>query len=247
MLYLCYMIREVVNLFYPALCHICGKKTILWNQNLCKDCLKKMKKRLPPFCIKCGRQLSGEAELQEKCSDCKKNNLYFDRVLSVFYYDDVLKELVHNFKYKKLTSLTKEFVELTLDFMREYAIGKKIDLVVSIPMHPLRLFKREINPSHILAKNIAKKLAVRYSGNLLKKTKNTPPQSKLTRAERMKNVKGSFSMQKNNTPYVRHKKVLVVDDLFTTGSTVNECARVLKESGSSYVEVITLARGDRLR
>ena len=102
---------------------------------------------------------------------------------------------------------------------------------------------------HILqkAKNIAKKLAVRYSGNLLKKTKNTPPQSKLTRAERMKNVKGSFSMQKNNTPYVRHKKVLVVDDLFTTGSTVNECARVLKESGSSYVEVITLARGDRLR
>jgi len=240
------MLANIINLFYPASCQVCGKKSKLWDQNLCEACLRRMKKRLPPFCIRCGRQISGEPELEACCIDCKRDELYFDRALSVFYYDGILKELIHSLKYRKMTSLAKEFVEFTVDFMKGYGVGKQTDLVLSIPMHPARLFRREINPSHILAQNIAKKLRLEYSGNILKKTKNTPPQSKLPRGERIKNLKHSFSLQKNRATEVKGKNILLVDDLFTTGSTVNECARVLKKALSSYVEVITLARGDKI-
>lgn len=240
------MVGKIINLIYPASCQLCETKTRAWDQNLCNDCLKKIKKRLPPFCLKCGRQLPGEPEMQDICIDCKKDNLYFDRVFSVFYYDEAFKKLVHNFKYKKITGLTKEFVEWTLAFMKEYNIGKESNLIMSIPMHPARLFIRELNPSHILAKNIAKKTGIQYSGSLLKKIKNTTAQSKLKRQKRLENIKNSFSIEKKASSMVFHKRILLVDDLFTTGSTVNECARILKAQGASYVEVITLARGDRL-
>lgn len=239
------MFGNIINLLYPALCQVCGKKTVFWNQHLCEACLKKIRKRLPPFCTKCGRRLSGEPDTQHLCGDCKKTSPYFDKALSVFYYEGVLKDLVHNFKYKKLT-LARELVDLAIDFIGEYGMDRETDIILSIPMHPARLFKREINPSHILAKRIARRIGIRYAGGLLKKTKNTPPQSKLKRPERIKNVKETFSLQKNRISDLQHKNILLVDDLFTTGSTVNECARVLKEAGSGSVKVITLARGDRL-
>ena len=240
------MIREIANLIYPVLCQLCGKKIGEENKNLCGECLKKIKKRIPPFCLKCGRQLSGIPDIQTICTDCEKNNIYFDRVFSAFEYNGDLKKLVHNFKYNKITSLTKDFVEWTMDFMKEYSIGNKANLILSIPMHPLRLFIREINPSHILAKNIAKKSNIQYSGKFLKKIKNTASQSKLNRLNRLENIKGSLSIRKKDKVNVLHKRILLVDDLFTTGSTINECAKILKAQGASYVEAITLARNDRL-
>ncbi|MFC1667318.1 ComF family protein [Candidatus Omnitrophota bacterium] len=236
----------MINLLYPAFCQACDKKTNRWDQFLCGDCLKKIKKRASPFCIKCSRRLASEVGSQDICNDCKKTVTYYDRALSGFSYDGILKGLVHDFKYMKMNSLAKEFAELTLEFMKEHSMGKNIDLVLSIPMHPDRLLKREVNLSHVLAKRVARKLCVRYSSGFLKKTKNTTPQSKLKRDERIKNIKGSFSLHKNRLSEIRHKNILLVDDLFTTGATVNECARILKDAGSGYVEVITLARGDRL-
>jgi ComF family protein len=223
---------------------ICGIKTSPPDQNICKNCLKKIKKKVPPFCIKCGRELPGDPELQDSCSDCKRLNPCYNRAFSVFHYDEDFKKLMHNFKYKKIVSLAKEFVELTVDFMDRHGIGRSIDLVLSIPMHPARSLRRGINPSHILAKDTAKKLGITYSDKILKKTKNTVPQTKLKRHDRINNVKGSFSIQKNKTLELKRKNILLMDDLFTTGSTVNECSRVLKETGSAYIEVVTLARGN---
>lgn len=244
MLYLCYMVGRIINLFYPASCQACGKKSGIWNENLCGDCLKKIKKRLPPFCIKCGRQLTGDPYLKDKCNDCKNHDPYYDRAHSGFHYEGILKDLVHDFKYKKITSLSREFSKLTVSFMKEYTLGKDVDIVAPVPMHPARIFKRETNHSHILAKDIAKNLGLKYSNRLLKKTKNTPLQSKLKRKERINNLKESFSVNKGSD--VKGKNILLVDDLFTTGTTVNECAKILKEAGSDYVEVITLARGDKV-
>lgn len=241
------MISSIISLLYPPLCLVCGKRDNLRNQDLCADCLKKLKKRSPPFCVKCGRQLPGDPNIEISCNDCKKDAPCFDRAFSVFYYNGILKELVHNFKYKKMTSLGQEFAQLTVDFMKDHDIAKDSDLVLSIPMHPARLFKREINPSHILAKTIAKKLCLDYSASLLKKIKNTAPQSRLSRSERIENLKGSFSLKRNAGSYIKNRDILLVDDLFTTGSTVNECARLLKEASAGHVEVITLARGDRIK
>lgn len=238
------MLGSIINLLYPAICHSCGKKTIEWNKNLCSECIKKIEQRLPPFCIKCGKQLVGEPDMIDSCSDCKKDTLYFDRAWSVCHYDGIIKELVHNFKYKKTIGLAKEFSDIILNFMGKYNIAKDAELVASIPMHPKRLFEREINQSDILAKNIAKRLRLAYTQGLLKKTKYTPLQSKLKRNERIKNLWGSFRIK--NGSLVKNKNILLIDDIFTTGSTVNECAKILKKAGARYIEVVTLARGDRI-
>ena len=241
------MIGKIINLLYPAHCQVCGKKSYIWDKNICDDCLGKIEKRIPPFCTKCGRQLRKISSSKTvTCNDCKITDYYFDRAFSVACYDKTLKTLVHNFKYKKMISLTKEFTGLILDFMETYGAGRDTHLILSVPMHRSRLFVREINPSHILAKGIAKRLCLPYSGTSIRKIKNTVPQSRLTRYERITNIKGSFSICKNKIPWINSKNILLVDDLFTTGSTLNECAKVLKEAGSGRVVAITLARGNDL-
>jgi ComF family protein len=238
------MLTAIINLLYPAVCQVCFKKTDVPSQFICKECFKKIKKRLPPFCIKCGKQLNGDPASLNTCPDCKKDMIYFDRAWSACCYEGILKELVHKFKYKKITCLTKEFTSLVTDFMQRYNAGIDAELIMSIPMHPKRLFKRELNHSDILAKDIARRLGVPYSNTTLKKIKDTKLQSELKRQERIKNLSKTFSV--TNKSMICNKHVLLVDDLFTTGSTANECAKELKEAGAKYVEIITLARGDTM-
>lgn len=244
MLYLAYMLNRIINLFYPTSCLVCSKKPDSFNKNICPDCLIKIEKRLPPFCMKCGRQLRGESGLQELCHDCRKDSIYYDRAFSALSYNGVLRRLMHDFKYNKMTALSEDFAELTIEFMKKYGAGKNIDLVLSIPMHRSRLFEREVNPSHFLARKIAKKLGIAYSKGPIKKIKDTPPQSRLKRHERTKNIKGSFYLKPGRISGMADKNILLVDDLFTTGSTVNEYSRLLKKAGARYIEVITVSRGD---
>ncbi|MCX5693130.1 MAG: ComF family protein [Candidatus Omnitrophica bacterium] len=238
------MLGALINLLYPVLCRVCSEKINEFDRNICADCAKKIKERLPPFCIKCGRQLKGDPELMAVCPDCKKHAPYFDRAWSACHYDNPLKGLIHDFKYKKISSLSTDFTALIIDFMKKYNVGKDCQMILSIPMHSRRLFKREINHSDILAQGLGKKLGISYSSNTLKKTKDTLFQSKLKREARIKNLHLSFSLK--DSSIVRNKNILLIDDLFTTGSTVNECSRLLKNSGARYVEVITLARGDSI-
>jgi ComF family protein len=238
------MLRTIINLLYPALCRACFKKTNKIDSNICDNCAKKIKERFPPFCVKCGRQLKGDYELITICQDCKKDEPYFDRAWSACYYEGILKDLIHDFKYRKITSLSTDFTALIINFMKKYNIGKDCQIILSIPMHPNRLFGREINHSDILAKALGKSLGIVYSGNTLRKIKDTSLQSKLKRQERIKNLYSSFSLK--DDMIIRNKNIMLVDDLFTTGSTVNECSRLLKNSGARYIEVITLARGDNI-
>jgi ComF family protein len=238
------MLGAILNLLYPALCRACYKKIDGLNRNICDECARKIKERLPPFCAKCGRQLRGDPELIAICPDCEKDNPYFDRAWSACYYEGVLKGLIHDFKYKKITSLSKDFTDLIINFMKKYNIGSGSQVILSIPMHPNRFFRREINHSDVLARDLARGLGISYSCNALKKTKDTPLQSKLKREARIKNLYSSFSLK--NSSVARDKSILLVDDLLTTGSTVNECSRTLKNAGARYIEVITLARGDTL-
>jgi competence protein ComFC len=238
------MLRALTNLFYPAVCRICSEKINEFDRNICAYCVKKIKERIPPFCVKCGRQLEGEPELIAACPDCRKHAPYFDRAWSACHYDEPLKSLIHDFKYKKVSSLSTDFTALIIDFMKKYNVGKDCQMILSIPMHSNRLFKREINHSDILAQNLGKKINIPCSLSTLKKTKDTLFQSKLKREARIKNLRSSFSLK--NSSIIRDKNILLIDDLFTTGSTVNECSRLLKNSGAKRVEVITLARGDNV-
>jgi ComF family protein len=239
-----YILKILINLIYPASCQACGVKVDGWDKNICADCLKKIKKRTPPFCRRCGKQLSDSHGPEDACPDCKNGGVYFDRAFSIFHYNDMLKGLVHKFKYGKITCMAKEFSDMAAAFVKQRGINSGIDMILPVPMHPLRLIKREINPSEALAGNIASKLAIRYSGRFIKKVKNTRAQSRLGRIERMENIRGSFALTGRGLKDIPGKNILLVDDLFTTGATVNECAMILKKAGAGRVDVLTLARGD---
>jgi len=236
------MLGPIINLLYPAICRVCLKKIDEFDRNICDDCAKKIIERLPPFCARCGRQLKAGAETGHVCRYCEEDKPYFDRAWSVCRYEGVLKGLIHDFKYKKVTSLSADFAAMIIGFMRKYGAGKDCQMILSVPMHPDRLLGREVNHADMLARALGKKLGISYSGNALKKIKNTPLQSRLRRSARIKNMSSSFSLKDRQA--VRDKNIMLVDDLFTTGSTVNECSRILKDSGAKRVEVITLARGD---
>ena len=215
------MLGAIINLLYPALCRACSKKLDEFDRNICVSCAKKIKERVPPFCLKCGKQLKGDFELKAMCVDCKNDTPYFDQAWSVCHYEGLLKDLIHDFKYKKITALSKDFARLIINFMKKYNIEKNSQIILSVPMHPNRLFKREVNHADILARAIGKGLGISYSGSVLKKIKDTPLQSKLKREARIKNLRSSFSLK--NSYLFSGKNILLVDDLFTTGSTANEC------------------------
>jgi len=235
------MLRVMLNLLYPALCRACSRKLGRFDCNICDECAGKIKERFPPFCLKCGKQLGEGAVPADTCHDCRNNEPHFDRAWSVCLYEGVLKNLIHDFKYNKTTCLSADFASIMMDFMEKHGAGKDCQIIVPVPMHPSRLFRREINHSDVLARCLGKRLGIPYAGRALKKIKNTSEQNKLGRQERIKNLGSSFSTK--NSSSIIDKNILLVDDLFTTGSTVNECARVLKNSGARRVEVITLARG----
>ncbi|MFH1782895.1 MAG: ComF family protein [Candidatus Omnitrophota bacterium] len=241
-----YMIKSLIDLLYPPICQVCEEKIESGSSALCENCSKRIEERLPPFCEKCGKELFGEAREHELCLDCKTSKVYLDRARSILHYNEPLKKIIHNLKYKKMTSSLKDLVDIAVAFIRKNNFSSNCDIITSIPMHPARFFKREINLSSLLAKQIAKTINKPYCEGILKKIKLSTPQSYLKREKRIKNIKGSFSIDKTKAHAIIDKNVLLIDDLYTTGSTLNECAKMLKSSGSKKVEALTIARGSNL-
>jgi len=146
--------------------------------------------------VEIGGRIYLPAQIEKvRTASSSEDEPYFDKAWSVCHYDGLLKNLIHDFKYKKVTSLSTDFTALFIDFMKKYNIGKDSQIILSIPMHPNRLFQREINHADILAKALGKNLGILYSGNTLRKIKNTSLQSKLKRDARVKNLRSSFSIK----------------------------------------------------
>ncbi len=150
-------------------------------------------------------------------------------------YEDPLKEAIHYMKFHGRRSLARELGHLLSNLEIP-----SVEAVIPVPLSKKRLVQRGFNQSYLLASSVSKRLTVPLLDDLLLKTRDTPPQSLLTREERLKNQKGSFKV---NSKYKKiPQRVVLVDDVVTTGATVNECARILKKEGVNQVYVITLAR-----
>jgi len=176
------------------------------------------------------------------CADCRKRQFYFERVYSACIYDGALKELIHLFKYKAKISLAPVLSGLMIDFIKDNRETiDNIDTVAFVPLQDSRLRERGFNQSRILAFSISKEFGIPIS-DLLRKTARTKHQNELMRDERLSNLTGAFSVRKSpGNP--GNLNVLLIDDVMTTGTTLNECAKVLRESGVKAVRCLTLARG----
>lgn len=236
--------RAFINLFYPSKCCGCGQ--FLWPDNdfyICGDCLESIRLIRSPGptgkTIRLEGYRSDTARRHEQGLSCRNLN----RVWSACAYEASAANIIKQYKYRGNLKLAKVLSRLLYEFSLHFINIKRIDCLGSVPLHPVKLRERGYNQSELLAKNLAGLLNRPYHGSLLKKIKHTPAQAKLKKQKRMLNVKGTIALSETDKSLYISKDILLVDDVFTTGATLDECARVLKENGAGRVYALTLARG----
>ena len=205
---------------------------------ICNLCGYKIKYITQPFCMKCGKPL--EYEDVELCGDCKKGRHEYERNVAVFGYTQALKESIYRFKYGNKREYAcfygKSIAQLKGHIIRSW----QPDCIIPIPLHKSRYRRRGFNQAELIARELGKSTGIEVVNNLLIRTKNTKAQKTLNDKERAQNVKKAFQVRHN---VVKYKKVLLIDDIYTTGTTIDACAKILKEAGVEKVYSVTLCIG----
>lgn len=214
--------RFLLDLFYPNRCPLC-EKIINYDELICDKCLKDIKPT-DNFCQSCGFF----------CCECDKNK-YYDRAFSIGIYDGKLRDALLRLKKAK----NNELIEFFACQISKKLIGFNFDCIVFVPMTSKRKRKSGFNQAYELAKGLSKELGVPISKNALIKVKDYS-HHELSGMKRADAVKDAFS--KVDTADINGKNIILVDDIMTTGSTVNECSRILKEMGASFIAVVNVAK-----
>lgn len=226
------------DLFFPL--HCAGCQTALDSGWLCRDCRETVRPIEPPRCETCSQPFSGMMD-RFVCVNCRGRAFHFECAVAVMQSRGVLRELIHRLKYNGELWLARplgDFLELGLDDDR--LVDEEFDAVVPVPLHALRRREREFNQAEILAAELARRRKWPVQ-NVLRRDRYTITQTHFDRQRRMQNLRDAFSLRQNAA--VQGKHLLLVDDVLTTGSTLDECARVLLEAGAHSVRALTVARG----
>lgn len=167
-------------------------------------------------------------------------NKSYNELISIFKYEGIIRYLLLNYKFKEKPYISKTFIQFILKDKKIFDKIKMYDKIIPVPVSKNRYNQRGYNQSALLSKEISKKTGIAYVDDVLQKDKDIIEQSKLNKEERLKNIQGVYDLVNKRKLY--KKKILLVDDIYTTGSTVNECARVLRKARPSKIGVFTLAK-----
>jgi ComF family protein len=241
-----YIKEGLLNFVFPLDCKICGKPIReSKGYSICEDCFKTIELIERPYCVKCGKPLMPtDAFKQDRgilCLNCKRKKYSFEFSRSVGIYHRVLKKCIHLFKYYGEKKLAKPLGKLMVDYLlKNNEFKNKLDLIIPVPLHKNDLKKRGFNQSVLLGKVIGDYFSIPVGESVLIKKKLTPFQINLSKKEREKNILRAFSVEKPEE--VKGKNILILDDVFTTGATVEECAKELMKAQAKNIFVLTLAR-----
>jgi len=215
---------------------------------LCQACIRRLVVVESPICDCCGLPINGRQGADHRCGECIREPKDYRIARAPLIYEPILTRVIHCFKYQGKVQLAKPLAELLLTAFRLFWEPDSIDIILPVPLHIKRFRIRGFNQAYLLVCNwniLAAHFAYRpvqlqIERNLLIRTAATVPQSALGRAERTVNIKNAFDL--NRPDKVKDKRILLIDDVYTTGATVNECARLLLNCGARHVDVLTLAR-----
>lgn len=236
------LIHGVRSLLFPASCAGCAHPVLEETDSpLCPDCARQLPRATPPWCRVCGLSLANLGAGIDLCLGCKNLPHAFDRAISPLRYEGVAKNLVLNLKYQGRLSLAPFLAHGMKQAVLERLGPDPADAVVPVPLHPTRLRERTFNQARALARQLARELHLPCWDQQLIRQKATRSQAELPRKERLANVEGAFGVRPD--PKIRLARILLVDDVFTTGATVDACAKALKGAGASRVIVVTVAHG----
>lgn len=226
----------IKELLFPRRCPVCDN-VCPFGTNICPECRSMLVKIRGPVCYKCGKALKNSDE--EYCFDCKMKKHNYDRGVSLYEYNSIC-DSIYRLKYKNRSEYAEYFgTEMANEFCN-YLSEWKVDGIISVPLHKKRFRKRGYNQADILAKALSKKSNVPYFPNLILRNRNTIPLKQLDPSGRQINLKNAFIIRADD---VKLNRVVIVDDIYTTGSTIDEMSCVLKESGVQKVYFMTLASG----
>ena len=224
--------RAFLDILYPKNCHLCSKiltrETCVFDDYLCADCVSFM------------RKTAGVAEPNAPLRPCGKEKSHpYQKLFSCYIYEGTTRELIHKFKYGNRPYLYKSIIRLMTETLSP-ELFNDIDGLIPIPLHRVRQREREFNQAQLLARGLAGVFKKPVLTNLIR-IKNTKPQSSLSKSEKISNLKNSFCV--TDLLSVKNKNLLLIDDVVTTCSTVNEASCILKNAGARNISVLAFAKG----
>ena len=231
--------QGAAGLVLPRRCLACGTP-VSGDGALCADCWPAVRFLGPPFCANCGYPFDYDPGAGTLCGACTAEQPAFDRARSVFVYDDASRGPLLAFKHADRTDAAPTFARLMIRAAGE--LLPDTDLVVPVPLHRRRLLARRFNQSALLTHVIGRETSAEAVPDLLVRPRHTPSQGGLSATARRRNVTGAFAIRKGMADRVAGARILIVDDVYTTGATVSACASVLRRAGAVSVDVLTLAR-----
>ena len=227
--------EKIINLIYPQTCGICGK---INNKTICSKCNIQLKKQ-----EKMG--ILTKEKLEENSLEMEK---HFEELMYIFKYEGQIRELILDYKFNEKSFMYKTFVNFLLKNKKIFENIKKYDKIIPVPISKKRYKERGYNQSLLIAKEISMQISYETNNNIklelvnncLIKTKNIIEQSKLNKEDRQHNIQGVYTLK--NGSILTNKSILLIDDIYTTGSTVNECSRVLQQAKPNKIGVLVLAK-----
>jgi ComF family protein len=238
---------RLIDLIYPHRCAECRSFIVhdtdgdgVACRNICFSCLANFHTLDSSHCTICGRPFASRAGDSHVCETCLRRRPAFDTLGAPYLYEGSLTTVIHRFKYGGKRELVLSLGPLLSSFARAWAPAEKASLVMPVPLHPRRLRERGFNQSKLLAAYVARDLGTPLDFLSLRRVRYTIPQTGLRKTERRKNVRRAFGLERPER--VSGKRVLLVDDVATTGNTLNECARVLLKAKAEKVSALVLAR-----
>jgi ComF family protein len=235
--------QALLDVFLPPICHICREFIPHADEiHICPDCRRRLPLVISPLCPVCGIPFIGTGD-DHHCSRCLTQPPRFDIARAPFLYEGAMRDLIHSFKYDRRSHLRRPLSLLLLEELHSFLSEEKPHIIVPVPLHRSRLRQRGFNQAVLLGSLLSRRLSLPLLPDALVRTRRTTPQIELSAAERRTNVTGAFSVKR--AAAVAGKRVLLLDDVMTTGSTMNECAGELKKSGVHRVIAVTIARTAR--
>lgn len=233
--------KRFLDMLYPRRCVGCGVASPGTFRYICWECWSDSARVEAPFCNLCGDPVAGAIDHDFICYACSAEKPAFDGARSAARYDGVVGESLRQLKYEQALWLAPDLSTLLYNCIQAEYPDRSFDLLVPVPLHHVRRRERGYNQSAVLARELARKFGRESRPGLLKRIRPTISQTNLTAKERLSNVTKAFQYKRGKQ--LAGQKVLLVDDVMTTGATVNACANALKKGGAASVHVITAARG----
>lgn len=231
------MFKGLINAFYPPVCIACGN--VIEETGLCKECKRSVRLVTGATCTKCGKALLVDGKLL--CNDCAKRTHYFEKNVILFEYMGEMKESIYRFKYKNARVYAEYFARVAKARYGNLLYKWNIDTIVAVPMYNKKEIHRGYNQAEEFAERLGQQMGIKIDKDFIKRSKDTVPMKELSSEMRYENLKKVFSV--NTEKIGLHKNVLLVDDIYTTGATLDACARVMLKAGVRTVYGMCIAGG----